>query len=514
MSVTLDEFVRVMSGGRVVGQDLLNDDQKRIDKALGRMDAALKAISGYNLTSGETDYAIGQIKRRRTEAQASPSRDERHRQLGTVADEAESEAKQAERRNQNARAGLQQFQALSQRIGGAIAANRAAMVDTTKHLNAADQPEVRKALTARFNDLETNLANAKARLKDVADLASETEQLRRLLPHLGAGGRDEIDAFAFLSGRIGRSRADLVDRNPDKAQRDAGTEALDELLLRARHATAGRMLNQNGPQDAAVNIDDDVTKLTPAELLRAVDAATSGVETALKAPQGSEGKLMDLYTPKKFAEALVRLNGTKIAYGTAYPQISTAEQFAIYAYTGDSYDPINVALLKGRDVSHLPANEAAKIKLVIELCEVALEKLPAYPKTAWPTLRNEYAWDDQMIQGRYGKGKRFVTQVFWSTGAARVADVPRQQSPRFLHTVFGLSGKDVAGMSANPGEGGAKKDQKQRKGMGKGEVLFPPTAKFAVQEHKVGFNPTNAPIVFTPSSMPTIRIDTVVKEYK
>jgi hypothetical protein len=122
-----------------------------------------------------------------------------------------------------------------------------------------------------------------------------------------------------------------------------------------------------------------------------------------------------------------------------------------------------------------------------------------------------------MIQGRYGKGKSFVTQVFWSTGAGReVLAGTNTASPDFVHTVYGHSGRDVAGLSANAGEGAAGKDQKKTKGMGKGEVLFPPTAKFGVAAHNVVANPSKGPIEYRPTAngAQLIKIRTTVRESK
>jgi hypothetical protein len=262
----------------------------------------------------------------------------------------------------------------------------------------------------------------------------------------------------------------------------AATQALADLKTRIDSAVIGR-----NPAGKAVEVPVGQSKVVMGgdELLRGLHGAMKAFKAAMADPNSPERKLLALEGPDKVLDELVAMHTQLVAFGLPAPKLSPAEMVAIRRYTSQDYKVMNE--------QRLGLVKDDRAEFLNQTCEVALEKLPKYPKAAWPVFRLERAWDQSVVDTRYKRGNTFTAGVLWSTGARGSADVSGSDTrgPKFIHMIFGESGRDIAALSTKPGEGsedqtGAKiskrRAEKRDVVSGKGEVLFPSTAQFKVTD--------------------------------
>lgn len=259
-------------------------------------------------------------------------------------------------------------------------------------------------------------------------------------------------------------------------------QALADLQVRIDHAVIGR-----SPAGAAVEVPVGQSKVVMGgdEILRGLHGAMKAFKAAMADPHSTERQLLALDGPDKVLDDLVAMHTQLVAFGLPAPKLSPAEMVAIRRYTSQDYTAMNEDRL-----GITPDPRAAFLN---QVCDEALKKLPEYPKAAWPVFRIERAWEQSVVDTRYKRGNTFTADVLWSTGARGSADVSGSDTrgPKFVHTIFGKSGRDIAALSTKPNEGsedqtGAKiskrRAEKRDVVSGKGEVLFPATARFTVTD--------------------------------
>jgi hypothetical protein len=262
----------------------------------------------------------------------------------------------------------------------------------------------------------------------------------------------------------------------------AATKALADLQTRIDSAVVGRK-----PDGNAVEVPVGQSKVVMGgdELLRGLQGAMKAFKAAMADPNSPERKLLAMEGPDKVLDELVAMHTQLVAFGLPAPKLSPAEMVAIRRYTSQDYKVMNE--------QRLGLVQDPRAEFLNQTCEAALEKLPKYPKAAWPVFRLERAWDQSVVDTRYKRGNTFTAGVLWSTGARGSADVSGSDTrgPKFIHMIFGQSGGDIAALSTKPGEGsedetGAKiskrRAEKRDVASGKGEVLFPSTARFKVTD--------------------------------
>lgn len=345
------------------------------------------------------------------------------------------------------------------RAGSQAFANRtlAALSDQFDALNQAPQPDKLSVSTTQMKQLLAELRTLDLSAGPVVEKRAER-----------------------IDGRLGAMKT-KAEGLPTKLA-PAVKQTLDKLRQRVDLAAAGR-----GPGGAAVTVEVGQSKFTLGshELLRGIEGGIKGLAQALSDPQSAERAMMELEGPDELVDELIAIHTQLVAFGMAPPPLSAAELYALRCYTSQDYGAMNQQRL-----GQLTDKRAETLN---RICDEALAKLPPYPKAAWPVFRIERAWDQDVVDKRYKRGNTFMAEVLWSTGARGAADVAssKTEGPQFIHTIFGRSGRDIAALSTKPGEG-SKDDQdfktSERKrarrdvASGKGEVLFPATARFNVTD--------------------------------
>ena len=472
MSVTLGEFVQVMTGGKVVTDDLWVDCRIHINQAVTRLQAVVAALAKVDLTDSAVDAAILAAEDGLRLGLAETKQAEQFKLLQPIQKAAEAAAAREEKRLKATLALKKQHTIVAQNVLKSIDQNLA-------ELDKLDDAAVAQKLTLKLNDLKTQYTTA-ASVDTADDLETKIEQLMTIRSTAAEVGGAAVTKLTDLGSNLIHCRSMLSDI-ADDTLRQSVSDALDTLQQTIANAALGK--NTKG---AAVGVQVEHTKitLTAMDLLRGVEGIMNSVRTALRDPASQEREMMELEGPKPFVEGLEQLNQTVIAFGASQKPLSSVEALSIHRYMGNDYSDMNsfnLGTLKVDPTKPADLKKKARLERLYELCEEALSKLPPYPKTAWPTYRAERAWSQDMIDGRYGKANTFVTGVFWSTGAGSEVDLSKS-TPKFSHIIFGLSGKDVAHFAALPGEGAARAGSQKRPGMGRGEVLFSAKTKFSVKD--------------------------------
>ena len=187
------------------------------------------------------------------------------------------------------------------------------------------------------------------------------------------------------------------------------------------------------------------TRIVKPRLLKKVNALIKND------PTGPEAQMKEALT-NKFESRLVQVAVTSEAFGIDNDVLSPGEQVAVFTYTSNDYADMNKALLGILK----PVGDAKKVlDIKCDQAKAALKKLPSY--TAGITTRGETEWPGADKQ--YVLGNEFTIKQFWSSG------VGFKFSGKYLISISGKTGKDVAGFSNYPNES---------------EVLFSPGTKFKV----------------------------------
>jgi len=159
--------------------------------------------------------------------------------------------------------------------------------------------------------------------------------------------------------------------------------------------------------------------------------------------------------------------------GADITKLSEAEVVALYTYTTEDYTNMNRAemnkrkepgkelpLLDNDPITGKPCEKRPQVLEVLnEITKIALGKLDSIGKIT--SSRGERAWDGW--EAVYVVGQTFQCQGFWSTSTAAAFPAPLQL------TVTGSSGKSVAHLSSFAQEA---------------EVLYPPNTKFKVLDRQ------------------------------
>jgi hypothetical protein len=461
VAVTLAEFVKVMSGGAVVSDKLVDESHAKIDAAIKQLKGSIESLGQAGMKSAELETQLTEAKSGLEAGLAESTAAARYQKLEAVQKDVESAVSTGIEWCALAKEHKMWASETKKRIAGHL--------ENIKKLGNAD---LQKKLVANLDEMKTRCEVASS-VADTSELEKKMAELRKIRSDSAQrGGKSFVEKFNGITKSVAECEAGLRGIK-DEALRKSAREVLDELKADLEKAAVGGR--------GSVRVGLETTTLAPLEELRALSKATSAIKSAISEPGSLDRELMELDGPKLFAEGMKTMNRHVVAFGANHKPISAGEALAIHRYMGADYTDMNrvsLGILAIDEKSPDDVKKKKRLERLNKLCAEALDKLPAYPKTAWPTLRAERAWSQAMINDRYAKGKNFVTGVLWSTGAGAIVDLGRAK-PRFIHSIYGFSGKDVAALAAIPGEGAAKPT---KPGQGKGEVLFPATAKFRVNE--------------------------------
>jgi hypothetical protein len=168
-------------------------------------------------------------------------------------------------------------------------------------------------------------------------------------------------------------------------------------------------------------------------------------------PEGPEAKMKEALGPR-FEQSLVDVVKTAEAFGVNNDRLSLGEQVAVFTYTKQDYKEMNAYLLGL--APELKENEKKIVKIKCDEAAAAIGKLEPYVGIS---TRGERDWPGADQQ--YVVGNEFAVKSFWSSG------VGFSFGGKFVITIEGKSGRDVAGLSNSPNEA---------------EILFAPGTKFRV----------------------------------
>lgn len=460
-------FVGLFSLGSKQGGDEV-EDRAAAGQLAKRLEKLQEELAAFKIACPQLTTAIETHETSLAEATQQPDAGQRQAKYAQLIEASKKSVEQAQTWVREAQQHRESYQAVNdvllERLGAA--------------LNNSARPSAGECAQALIIKLQNKAVDANT-MPDASYLPYRIKELERLAAEAAA---IDVSVDVVKQGRVKEGAAviaqarDLLTTLPPElqARAEAALQKIDSDLDFAALGLA--------PDGSAlsVRVGSDDVKMGSKELLRAAHDAAKDFRTVLQSKPGSDDRrLLELEGPEKFVDGLSKLQRHLKAFGTAGAKgLTPAQALAIHRYTGNDYSGMNQV---SRGTSK---HNDERLNLMCKLVEEALPHLPEYPAQAWPVYRAERAWNQDCIDKRYARGSEFTADGFWSTGGRGAFDQGGAE-PLFEHIIYGGNGRDVASLSANPGEGAEGGSGRKNALASVGEVLFGPKTRFKVDSREV-----------------------------
>jgi hypothetical protein len=216
----------------------------------------------------------------------------------------------------------------------------------------------KKSAGIALEQLSNNIYNVQ---QDIEHKKIEDKELKKILKDRFDGFAKELERIADLDGKSAKiAITQLQQKMPAKHAEYVAVfqkyEADIKEAVSPNKKYPVREIQENeavevfqGQLRGVVNgislpIASDINnpiKISPSESARGLKTALKGYATAREEPQSVEGKMLELQTPKVFAEQLVAMSNTLAGFGARLEHLTIGEALAINRYTGEDYTKIN-----------------------------------------------------------------------------------------------------------------------------------------------------------------------------
>jgi len=475
----VDRLVRVLSGGAVVTDRLVEKREEKIEDAVADLAQEIKRLEQAKIDSPYLKDQYQQLLARQNMVSRIAKNADRSKELDLIKADARKAASLG-----------------PVLVDGRLASNEIFRTSLLMHaqLDRLQDRQIDDAEAKRLRVLVGTLDHQYDQATDMRDIKKRTEALQKVRSEFrkeSAGFSLQVDNLVQASHEFnelwkksveayGRARS-AVESMERGEGRDSLQARLTKCIERIRFVALKKYDNSNcfSEFDPLIKEADRIAALAQQDLrsgkskadtiLKKVSDAKRLAETN---PSGPEAKMMSALagqnsdvTPEQNARVGVENfeKFLKAAYeqaavsGVNVNMLSPGDVVALHNYTTPDYSGMNRALFqdyKNDNTGEYKKKNDATIQ--------ALKKLPSYE--GGMTMRGEWLWPDNAHEKVYYLGSTFSIKAFWSTGVKMCFDyTPIQIS------VFGKSGKDIAGVSDKPNET---------------EVLFPPGTTFKVTAYR------------------------------
>ncbi len=473
----VDRLVRVMTGGAVVTDRLVEKRTDKITDAVAELAQEIKRLDQAKIKSPLLEKTYQDLLARQNMVANIPNNADRSRELDLV--------------KADARAAAALGPIL---VDGRLAQNEIfrcslllqGQLDLLKHKGAKNEEAT--GLQQTFDGLSAQYEQA----KNITDIKQQTDGFQRVR----SAFRSQLEPFQSVVSdilEVSELWQDMKNNALEayasalqavqKVKPGEGRAHLEQRLTKCKNEIyAGAMMDGNAwfhvfkkQIDEAKRISAlsqqnirtggsqaDVVLGKVNEAKRLAERNPSGAEAIMMSALGGEStgltaeQRADL-GKQEFERMLKKAYEQVAVSGSRVDQLSPGEVVALHNYTTQDYELMNKQLILGYEGGLTGENYKKKIEAVTE----ALKKLPSYE--GGMTLRGEWLWKKDGHKAIYFLGNTFAIKPLWSTGVKMCFATPIQIS------VFGKGGKDVAAMSDKPNET---------------EVLFPPGTKFKVTAYR------------------------------